>query len=543
MALSETHTPTWLPRALCLLGVVSLAVTGCAGDKTGEEEEDPYPPFQRMSWPDQLQSRDTAIVMRVTNALPGQVEVNRSLVAIASEIDVLDALSRGGVPEDGVTADLAGSSVEQVKAYYDRKVVADDGVFPEAEAVDACGNPVISAFIPPSQLQHAAPGAPEEEPLWPDDCSGPDCNTLQIGTLDVYLSSTRPDGMVDMVINLLPNMTTSPPSPGLFGHLLAYFPSTNNPGFTEAPVVINARQVTVSLENLWQRQKAYVDLHGMRELYTFPSVSRTVYEDEVIVLAAGQEPDWCADRWASDYTGVEPFGCDDAYGVTLDRNPAAGTYVYSQWMKDGDDTSNLDQLGKAFEYALRAYAVCPAVDEIAYVQNGPLEMFLCPPESGTAELCVAEVDMELGVCEPLEGGYDVVVPSEETLALAPQRYPYVVTAVPVVETGTGLFGTGTTGTGTKGPKIFLGPELEVELTVEADTILFLGDPEAIVGIRDASGQPVELPPADLPCENGADRSRFDIGEAWGAGTYTMVLPWSPAASYDIALTSIPSWVF
>ncbi len=558
--------------ALGLLAAVALV--SCSGADP-KEEGDEYAPYVPVDFPSEVQSRNTAIAMRITNAYPGEIPVNRSIVNILNELDIVDMLTRGGVPEGGVGAGggssdpgghadlLAGTSVEQVRAYYERFSIDERGVFLEDEAVDACGNPVIAAFVPPSQLQYAAPGVdPSELAVWPLDCTDADCNTLEIGTLDAYVSNVRPDGKLDMVINLLPDTTTNPPSPGLFGHLIAYFPSINNPGFTEAPMVVNARQFTISLGNLWEQQKVYVDLTGTRELYAFPGTERTVFNDEVIVLAAGNEPQWCSDLWSARFTGVEPMGCGSSSGLLLDRNPAAGASVYSSHMEDGDNAANLRQLVTAFEHAMRAYAVCPTLpEESLYIQDGPVEFFLCPPAAGTVELCVSEVDMEQGTCDPVPGGTVEVMPERQAdpVPIVPQRYPYVL--VPTGPAGSTTTSATTTDTGTTtdagaaatGPKIqpkkrpfapFAGTEVEVELTVEADTVLFLQDPALVQSLVDSSGQPVELPEPRLPCGSGDTTSRYDVGEAWGPGTYTLVLPWSPIADeYQLGLTSVSAWVW
>lgn len=559
-----------------LVVLVSALAASCYSTDPKEEDEEGFAAYREMDIPEEVQSRSTAIAFRVTDAYPGEIPVNRSIVNIFEELDIVDMLTRGGVPEGGVGAGgansnpgahadlLAGTSVEQVRAYYERVGVDEAGLFPVEEAVDDCGNPVVAAFIPPSQVQHAALGAdPSTLPIWPLDCgTDPDCNTLEIGTLDAYVSSTRPDGKFDMVINLLPDTSTNPPAPGLFGHMIGYFPSVNNAGFTEVPMVVNARQFTVSLNNLWERQKVYTDLVGSRELYAFPGSERVVFGDELIVLTAGNQPDWCSALWAAGFTGVEPLGCPSASGLLLDRNPPTGADVYSTYMENGNDEANLRQIVSAFEYAMRAYAACPAVpDEPLYVQDGPVEFFICPPESSTVELCVAEVDMEQGVCEPRVGGTVEVMPlmQSEPVPLTPQRFPYVLVQTGLIGPGktttttdsadTG--DTGTTDTGITLPKTkkkepftpFVGTEVEVELTVEADTVLFLQD-ASVVTLTDASGQPVELPEPRLPCDKGNDTPRYDVGEAWGPGTYTLTMAWSPVApNYQIGLTNIPAWVW
>ena len=396
-----------------LVVLVSALAASCYSTEPKEDEEEGFAAYREMDIPEEVQSRSTAIAFRVTDAYPGEIPVNRSIVNIFEELDIVDMLTRGGVPDGGVGAGgassnpgahadlLAGTSVEQVRAYYERVGVDEAGLFPVEEAVDDCGNPVVAAFIPPSQVQHAALGAdPSTLPTWPLDCgTDPDCNTLEIGTLDAYVSSTRPDGKFDMVINLLPDTSTNPPAPGLFGHMIGYFPSVNNAGFTEVPVVVNARQFTVSLNNLWERQKAYTDLVGSRELYAFPGTERVVFGEELIVLTAGNQPDWCSALWAAGFTGIEPMGCPSASGLLLDRNPPAGADVYSTYMENGNDEANLRQIVSAFEYAMRAYAACPAVPQADHEPPVGIEREVARVVVGEG-LAHREEPLLGGVCRP-----------------------------------------------------------------------------------------------------------------------------------------------
>jgi hypothetical protein len=540
--------------ACCVLG----ACNGSA-DK-GIEEEDEYAPYKAVVFPDELQSRDTAFAIRLTNTSAATTEVHESLVALAQQFDIVSALTRGGVPVGGVGAGgassdpgahpdlLAGTAVEQARAYFERTRVDKLGIFPSADAVDACGNPVIAAFITPDQLQHVATGDPTAEPVWPDGCTGPDCNDLTLGTLDVYLTETRPNDMTDMVITLYADTTTNPPIPALFGHVLGFFVSDNNPGYTEMPMVINAKQFTVVLANLWQRQKVYADLKGAREIYAFPQSARTVYPDEVLAVVSANTPKHCKAAWAATgQGGQDPFGCDQSQGLVLDRNGLAGAEIYSRYMEDGANFNNLTQLTTAFSYQLQAYAACPAVTDGGYYQHGPVELFVCPPDAGSVDVCVASVDMEQGVCTLEEGGFDPVVPVNQAtpVVLVPQRYPYVLRGNdPLAPIDTG------------NPVVpFSGSKVTVELTVEADTVLFLTDSSVIERIVDSLGEPVELPAESNPCvvdttdTTGTTGTvdlpeRFDVGEVWPPGTYTVTMPWrAAAADYTVGLTSVTAWIF
>ena len=138
-------------KPLALLSVLALAACG----STPPEEEPVYAPVKAVDLPDTVQSKEHAVVMRLTDGTSTDTEVYRALNQIIAEMKLSDLLTRGGYPTDregnvlpfgsgsdtssdpGSYADLlAGTSVEQVRAYLERTTIDKAGPFPQAEAIE-----------------------------------------------------------------------------------------------------------------------------------------------------------------------------------------------------------------------------------------------------------------------------------------------------------------------------------------------------------------------------------------------------------------------
>jgi hypothetical protein len=569
--------------ALAMCGVTMLA--GC-GSKGSTDDEPVYAPVKAVDLPDTVQSKQHAVVMRLTDGTSTDTEVYRALNTIISEMKLSDLLTRGGLPTDregnvvpfGSGSDdasdpgshaelLAGTSVEQVRAFLERTQIDGDGVFPQEEAVDACGNPQLAAFVPASQFVEAAVGDPTAHEAWPAACgTDTSCDTLESGTVEAFFTEMRADGLMDMVVQVNANTLTDPRTPGGFGHLMGFFFSNGGPGFTSVPLVLNADKMTVALNNLWQQQAAYASARGSREVFAFPAMERTVYSDEVQALVTPLSTADCLDAYDARYDGpLPPHGCSEGAALLVDRNSPAGQEVYSVWMEDGANPANLNQIRDIFYYQLQAAAACPDVPFGKYIAEGPLELVLCGADDGDMWECLAKEDMEEGACRPVDGEviYERPVSQAEAIAVPTQAYPIILqgldlsaltdtgstgtTTTTTYDTGmagdTGLVTTGGGDTGTTQLVPFIGTHVTLELVVGPDSVLYLNEPERFDRIEGPSGA-VQLPERTLNshCETDGP-GRYEIGASWPPGVYTLSAPWSDL-SPDLFVhnTSVASWV-
>jgi len=568
-------------KPLALLSVLALAACG----STPPEEEPVYAPVKAVDLPDTVQSKEHAVVMRLTDGTSTDTEVYRALNQIIAEMKLSDLLTRGGYPTDregnvlpfgsgsdtssdpGSYADLlAGTSVEQVRAYLERTTIDKAGPFPQAEAVDACGNPMLAAFVPASQFVDAAIGDPTAHEAWPDACgTDTSCDTLESGTVEAFFTEMRSDGLMDMIVQVNANTLSDPRTPGAFGHLMGFFFSDGGPGFSSVPLVLNADKMTVGLNNLWQQQAAYSGARGNKEVFAFPAAARTVYGDEVQALITPLSTADCNAAYDARYESpLDPHGCVEGAGLLVDRNSPAGEEVYSVWMEDGVNPANLNQIRDIFYYQLQAAAACPDVPFGKYIAEGPLEMILCSADDGDMWECLAKEDMEEGACRPVEGEVAYVRPELQTepIAIPTQTFPVILKGDPsllaptltppiTTTTTTGTGDTSDTGvttltsTGDTGPLAvpFMGTQVEVELTVGPGSVLYLNEPERFLGIVGPSG-PVELPDAttNSHCEEGGP-SRYEVGGEWPAGTYTLQAEWAEdSPELFVHLTSVADWI-
>jgi len=574
-------------RPALLLGLSLLPLASC-GSRGAGEEETTYADVRNVELPDEIQSGETVVMMRLIDGDSTDTEVYEALNTILQRLEISDLLTRGGLPQDdqgnlvpigagGDASDpsqhpelLAGTSIEQVRAFLERTLVDVGGPFPQSEAVDACGNPMIASFVPPSQVAEAAVGDPTEYPSWPETC-GDDtsCDTLEPGKLEAFFTQTRTDGLMDMVVSISPDPLAFPRKPGLYGHLMGFFISDGGPGFTDVPLVVNGQQFDVELKNMWQRQAQYDNSRGAQQVFAFPHDPRVVYADEISAQVAAMKTQDCQDAWEDNYVGVTPHGCVESAPLLVDRNSPSGEEVWSVWMEDGVNPTNLNQIADIFHYQLKAAAACPQVPFGSWTREGPLEMIVCAKDDGSKWECLAKQDMEDGACFPLEEGISRVRPVMETevLSVPVATHPVVLEGWEWLlygggtgdtgtsasgtgdtgATGTGDTGAGATGTGdtgaTKTIPPFAGVSATIELEVTADSVLYLHEPERISQIVGPGG-PVELPEAlaNTHCEESGP-NRYDLGEAWPAGTYTMKVPWSDLEP-DLFLhhTSVASWV-
>ncbi|MEZ4317541.1 MAG: hypothetical protein R3F61_08550 [Myxococcota bacterium] len=509
--------------------------------------------------PDEWESNEASVVMRLTNAATSSPEVKRAVNAIFNDpeepVDALDFLMRRPerdpatgeyLPVDTSlsTADLlAGSTLDQLEAYKQKIIDGDRVPYTREETVDTCGNEMIMAIASPHVLQNVFPQGPQSLDIWPDSCpDGADCQTAEFGSWDVGLGEMRFDGFVDMVVNVFPDLNEDPVKPGMWGHFSGFFLNSNNPGTPWISMFASVRRVQVNLLGLWQLDRSYVDPMGAREVFKFPHRARTLNQQDVFVFLEGYakpEAYWDSEGFGATYP--PPYGSGEASPILIDTTSTTGEAVSRQ---AGTDTTILKTLTDVFTYQIGTAVSCPTVRETAYIRSGPVEFFLCPDiEIGE---CMAREDMEEAACiyeaEPVFDPFnpfaqvvefprvEITAPGQ-TIVVPEDRLPTYLSA-PVDSLST-----------------------TVQLTVTPDSVLYMYDPSHITAVQSSTGLPAALPApiADTHCTESTVQ-RFDIGTAWAAGTYeltvdfgagTGVIPDPDITSTGFVLwmypTSIPTW--
>lgn len=504
-------------------------LTACGGGDAAKDGST-APESKIVAFPTDIQGGAPAVVLRLTNASTIDPEVYAATNRLANDELDLEALllMRGGLRTDDAgepitpaEPDVAGTAVEQLASS-----VAAGGVV--ADAPDACGNTMLAAFVRPDMVQHA--GGETGGALWPTACDGSaDCDTLEHGIVEVVLSQIRFDGMMDVVVNIHPSVVEG--TPALWGHLLSYWLTAEHPGFVQAPIVVNAEKFQLAMFNVWQRTKTYThEGVGVRDVIVMPHAARTYTEEDLLVAFVPQQAEDCVERWGEDFGGIYPYGCADESPVLLDRNSVTGESVWTEYTAEGADPTNLKQLEKALVRQIQTSIACPPVTDATWVKDGPVELFTCPPELGDLATCMATVDLAEYACRPVEGTETDVTPllplaGDEAIPLAEQREPFVFRNDLLLP--------------------YTGPEAVFEITVDADTVLFLPEPERFTSIEGPTAGTVQLP-VPLPNRHCEEEPpfRYEVGAEWAPGVYTFTAPWTVLSEeLRLHVTSLESWKF
>lgn len=497
-----------------ILPLLALATIGCRGgsDPTGTTGGTPALDLD-MEW----QANPGRIVMRLTDASSTDTEVRRALGRLFNGvdgdpsrpgIDPLQLLMRGAskdgtswkAPESAPDADLlAGTSLEQALAFKNRVVDADD-VFSSEEAVDACGNPVHMTLVTPEALATVMPEAPTTD-LWPSSCAAPEGCEPVTGTWDVAIGERRADGMIDMVLNVLPVFETDPATPGVWGNLTALFFTERNLGLAAVPLFANMRRVQVNLTNVWQLHREFSNPNGNHEVYIFPHRARTLDLADIFVFA--ESYDKAEDFWAAEgHETSIPYGLEEGGNpVGVDTTAVNGLDVVALTNRDPMLPTALTDL---VNYTLSASLACPDVREDAWLREGPIEFFLCA--DGDVDRCVAREDMHEAAClYPTE-------PTPDAFDPFPPNFPRVdaqsgSATVPPSDLPHYLDGSQ--------------PDTQITITVNADSSLYLKSDSVLTGVV-GGGVTLPSPTTNSHCaESGM--LRYDLGSAWPAGTYTLTV--------------------
>lgn len=541
--------------------LLTLILASCGKDKSDGNNQPLL--VGPLDIPSEWEARESAVVLRLTNASTTSTEVRRALNEMFNDpldpVDAMDFVMRNPerdpatgalVPVDAgasPTELLGGSSLEQLTAYKAQVVDGGGQPFDRAQAVDACGNEMIAALLPPGALAEVFGGA-SSLPIWPSSCPDDACETASFGIWDVALGEMRFDGMIDMVINVMPNVQTDPLTPGAWGHLSAFFLSNNNPGFLAAPLFANVRRAQVNLTGVWQLDRAYADPMGLREVYRFPHRTRTLDTADIFVYLEGYakgDEYWRASGGPA--VSALPFGFEQSAVAALDVTAPAGNEIASLTRYD---EMVLQIFSDLVTYQLGAALACPNVSESAYFRQGPVEFFLCPDID--VPTCMAREDMEEAACTlQAETPFDPFNPFVPPIVFPRVEIVAPTTAVPLPADRLPHYLAYTAPTA----------QVEVELAVTPDSVLYLLSEQRALGAIGPNGQPIALPApiVDTHCADDGVR-RFNVGETWPAGTYrvqldfTEGLPGAPDALVFDALglegpryllwayhTSVPAW--
>lgn len=378
-----------------LSGLVAVYALGC-----GEEDE-----AKNIEIPTSIFTNGTSVAMRTTGfgVTPNTSYVRRALARMVSDTgSFTDLVMRGGVPEGGITADIAGTAAEQIKAFTD-----NGGPLASDVAVDACGNPQLAAFITPDLVAEVFGISGDEamaQPTWPGVCADAACDTTAEGQWEVAFSELRGDGNMDLVVQLSP-IAGGQTIPAYQGHLLSFMLSDNNPGILAAPLYANLRSFSFSGFGLVKLAKRGLSLRPTTffqptEVYAFPPEPRELAAADLVVALSPYGK--CKESWARTFDGAQqPFGCDQAKPLILDRTAPAGEAIYVDHTAEGTDAAKLDQFVQAFEYQIKTALACPTITEPKWVREdvpgGSVELFQCP--DGAIDPCIAFHDMEDFFCE------------------------------------------------------------------------------------------------------------------------------------------------
>lgn len=521
-----------------LLTLPLLLTLSCKGKDDNESKGPALKP--EMEIPEQWYSKEAAIVMRLTNATTTSTEVRRALNELANG-DPLDPTDDGVDPlyllmrlpeSDPVTGELlepdpslstaellGGSSIDQALAFRERFIDGDGSPFSREEAVDSCGNEMLMSVLSPNAIQKAIPAGANDQEFWSASCTnGLDCETIDPGNWDVALGEMRFDGMIDMVVNLFPDVQVDPVKPGAFGHLTALFLSENNPGFAAAPLIANMRRVQINMTGVWELEEMYVDPVGYREVFKFPHRSRELTAADVFVFLEGHPKG--EEYWKSQYPEFAeqvPQGLEADHPVAVDVTAIAGEKIVAA-------TGGADELNQVLHdslvHQIGAALACPSVRETAWVRKGPVEFFLCPGVD--LATCVATEDLAEGACAFLEEPQPSIFdPSAIQFDRVEITAPGV--SIPVIENRMPVFLSTPLQSGT----------VDIQINVSEDSVLHLKDATRITDARSATNLQMEIPSAQANEHCPTDPvQRIDLGANWEPGTYTLTL------SLDIG----PDWV-
>lgn len=497
-----------------LLPLLVLGIISCrgGGGPTGAPAADPSLDLD-MEW----QSTKGRLLMRLTDTTSTSTEVRRALGSIfngdpndptKNGVDPMQLLMRGAekdeagawvVPEAASDAELlAGTGLQQALAFKSR-VLDADGTFSAEEAVDACGNPVYMSLVTPEALAAVVPDAPGLE-VWPESCGSPEGCEPETGTWDVAIGERRADGMIDMVVNILPVFDTDPTTPGVWGNLTALFFTEENPGQLMIPLFANMDRLQINMINVWQHHQDYANPTGSHELYQFPHRERTLDLADIFVY-----PDPYAD--AEDYWEVHgtgetiPFGLEEGgSAVGVDTSAALGRELLQV-------TNRSAQLSQALtdivNYTLSASLACPGVQEDAWIKEGPVEFFVCA--DGDVDVCVARQDRHEGACQFL---------AEPTYDLFDFTSPQVTFPRVDAQAGTGTVAAANLPTLLEGSA-----PAQITITVDEESVLYVKSAAILTSPVEAT---LPEPETNPHCEDSG-LLRYDLGTAWTPGTYTLTV--------------------
>lgn len=495
------------------LPLIALSLFACNGG-----DEPPPGVNPSMDIPTEWQSRESAIVLRLTDASSTSTPVRRAFGDLfngdptdpsSQPIDPMQLLMRGSAKDDAgnwlppeaglsVAEALAGTAMEQAAAFKERVIDGGDD-FSEEEAVDACGNPMLMTVLTPEAASVVLDDTSE---IWPESCASPECEPAS-GAWDVALGERRYDGMIDMVINILPSVATDPTTPGVWGQLTALFFTRETPGEAMVPLFANMRRIQVNLTNVWELDREYADSIGSREIYRFPHRSRTLGMADIFVYAEGYEH--AEDYWA--LQGLDEsrvaFGLEDGMPLGVDFTADLGSDLVRATNRSG---LLAQALSDTLNYQIGASLACPGVRESAWVRQGPVEFFLCP--DGDVQTCVAVHDMDEGACQfPVEPEAELFDPDPIVF----DRIDTLGATVNVPASDLPVYLTSTAPSGT----------VDVVIDVTEDSALYLKDATAVQAITGPAG-PALLPTA-VPNEHCTDSgiAKLPVGAEWTPGTYTL----------------------
>ena len=354
----------WCARWTWILGAL------CACTAEGHADLRPEPPL----WPDVVHGHPDALVVRLRDdEAPTSSRVHRALSRLAS-----DSLS--------ATEAMGGSG----EAWPPTAGDSDSATW---GPVDRCGNPTRFAFVTPGDA-----GEPEGEARWTaDEIWAPaarEAGALLEGTWDVSLTETRLDGRLDVVVTLYPAPDRQ--VPGLSGHLLAV--AQDAAGLPWAvPLWVSADRVQLTLSGLVGRIDEGEE--GV-ESYAFPVLDGPVPAARVEVSFL-PDPDCEAHARAAGLTEV-PVGCAPDEGLpsslSVTSESALGAAVVAEAMDHGRDRRLLEVLVEGLAWQLGAQAICAEPAAPRVVEEGPVEVLVCP---GLApQDCVTQQAVEAFLCAP-----------------------------------------------------------------------------------------------------------------------------------------------
>jgi hypothetical protein len=423
-------------RIAFVCGAAAMALVGCP------EEEEAASVSSDLVIPDRVTSGDAVVLVRIGG---GQTttssEVHKRLGELfdVEQVAARDGVLRGGdqTASGSLAEALAGGAGQQMKALMQRVLVDKAGPFSAEEAVDACGNPMLAAFVTPAMLQEILPAGggvslgSVSSAAAGHALAGQD-DAIVDGVWDITLTERRRDGMLDALIQIYPDVNAE--KPGIMGHFFGAFLTANNPGFWQFPMYLSAEKVQVSLQALMQWEVSYHEpqFEDAREVYVFPHKSRTVALKDVQVVGLGDP--LCDEHYEAVYGGYDvplPFGCnlpdERDLPVMLDVGSPLGKALYRDVMSRGKNSQPLEQMADVLKYQISAFLACPTFTEPAYIAYGPVHAMICP--DGDPSLCLGFHDMEEVGCAtssltPVEK--QVTSPTGE-ISLSTHDWPYLVT--------------------------------------------------------------------------------------------------------------------